>query len=56
MPLEIREMIIRVTVSEKKGGGMDEAELDRKLQELKIKVVKECMDKLSVKLQSVNER
>jgi hypothetical protein len=57
MPLEIRELIIRVSVvNEKKSGDINEAVLNKKLQELKTKVVKECLDKISGKIESLNER
>ena len=56
MPLEIRELIIRVSVNEKKTGDLNETVLNKKLQELKTKVVKECLDKISGKIESLNER
>ncbi len=57
MPLEIRELIIRVTVNENKGSNnINENVLNDKLQELKARIIKECMDKISVRLESLNER
>jgi len=56
MPLEIRELIIRVTVNENRTGNVDERLLNEKLQELKTKVVKECIDKIVVRMESLNER
>jgi len=56
MPLEIRELIIRVTVNEKRTGSLDEDMLNEKIQELKTKVVKECIDKIAVRMESLNER
>ncbi|MES2004836.1 MAG: DUF5908 family protein [Bacteroidota bacterium] len=56
MPLEIREMIIRVTVTEQKPDVFDESVLDEKLETLKTKLVKECMEKLVLKMESLNER
>lgn len=56
MPLEIRELVIRVTVNEKPSGGLDEDLLNEKLQDLKKKVVKECIDKVMVQMESLNER
>jgi hypothetical protein len=56
MPLEIRELIIRVTVNEKGTRTPDENMLNEKLQELKTKVVKECIDKIAVRMESLNER
>ena len=56
MPLEIRELIIRVTVNEKQTGKLDESQLDEKIQELKTKVVKECVDKIVLRMESLNER
>ncbi|MES2373024.1 MAG: DUF5908 family protein [Bacteroidota bacterium] len=56
MPLEIRELIIRVTVNEKGKGSLDENLLNDKIQELKAKVVKECIDKIATRMESLNER
>lgn len=56
MPLEIRELIIRVTVNEKHGGNLDENLLNEKIQELKTKVVKECINKIAMRMESLNER
>jgi hypothetical protein len=55
MPLEIRELIIRVTVNEKKTAHPETA-IDEKIEEMKKKVIKECMEKISLKLEGMNER
>lgn len=53
MPIEIRELVVRVTIEdhkEKKNAGVKD------LQELKSKLVKECVDKVLAKLESISER
>jgi hypothetical protein len=55
MPLEIRELVIRVTVQENKRD-QQQQNLDEKLQEWKTKIVKECMEKIIGRLESLNER
>ncbi|SJZ92558.1 DUF5908 family protein [Sediminibacterium ginsengisoli] len=55
MPLEIRELVVRVTVKESQTQ-QAEAELNKKLQELKAKVVKECMEKILDRMDSLNAR
>lgn len=53
MPIEIRELLIKVTVEEqvRKTGPAP-----KELQELKSKVVKECLDKILLKLTNSPER
>lgn len=55
MPLEIRELVIRVTVNERNTGNTEMA-IEEKLEEMKKKIVRECIEKLSVKLEALNER
>jgi hypothetical protein len=53
MPIEIRELLIKVTIEEHvRKPGPD----PREWQELKNKIVRECMDKLLVKLTNPPER
>jgi hypothetical protein len=53
MPIEIRELVIKVTIEDQKGKKNVDA---KDLQELKNKVVKECVDKVLAKLESISER
>ncbi|HVZ25606.1 MAG TPA: DUF5908 family protein [Sediminibacterium sp.] len=55
MPLEIRELVIRVTVQENKRD-QQQQNLDEKLQEWKARIIKECMEKIIGRLESLNER
>lgn len=55
MPLEIRELVIRVNVRDNERQ-IDEAEINRKIQEMKTKIVKECMEKLLSKIDHLNTR
>jgi hypothetical protein len=55
MPLEIRELIIRVTVNDQVNKNSNIISED-KILEIKNKVVKECMDKLLTKIERINER
>ncbi|NCT94935.1 MAG: hypothetical protein GXC72_10950 [Chitinophagaceae bacterium] len=55
MPLEIRELVIRVNVREQEQKS-DDAELNRKIQDMKAKIVKECMEKLLSRLENLNVR
>lgn len=53
MPLEIRELVIKVTVEEHaRKSGMDQKDL----QDLKNQVIKECVEKVMVKLENLSER
>ncbi|WP_323994048.1 DUF5908 family protein [Parvimonas sp. D4] len=55
MPLEIRELVIKVNVRENERQ-TDDAELNKKIQEMKTKIVKECMEKLLSRIESLNTR
>jgi len=47
MPLEIRELVIRVAVNENsQSANQDTIFLEKKLQEMKNKIVKECIEKI----------
>ncbi|MBS1635986.1 MAG: hypothetical protein JST26_08680 [Bacteroidetes bacterium] len=53
MPLEIRELVVKITVEEQNAKrGLSEHEL----QELKKKIIKECVDKVIVKLENQLQR
>jgi len=53
MPLEIRELVVKVTVDDsRKKEGITEKEL----QVLKSKIVKECMEKVMAKLRQLSQR
>jgi len=53
MPIEIRELVIRVAIDEKnKKPGFD----TKDLADLKNKVVKECMEKIMVKIDNISDR
>lgn len=54
MPIEIRELLVKITVEEtaNKKAGFDEKEL----QELKNKIIKECVDKVIKKLEHQSQR
>jgi len=54
MPIEIRELKIRVTVDEnaRKKNGLDIKDIDN----LTNKIVKECVDKVMMKLNNLTER
>lgn len=53
MPLEIRELVVKITVEEQNAKrGLSEYEL----QELKKKIIKECVDKVIVKLENQLQR
>lgn len=54
MPLEIRELVIKVTVEEK--AGKPDADLTNVLQTLKTQVVNECLSKIVTKLEKASER
>jgi hypothetical protein len=55
MPLEIRELIIRVTVNE--NNNQPAATIaEEKIIELKNKIIKECMEKILLRLERLNER
>ena len=47
MPLEIRELVIRVAVNENgQSANQDTIYLEKKLQDMKNKIVKECIEKI----------
>lgn len=53
MPIEIRELVIRVAIDEKnKKSGVDAKEL----ADLKNKIVKECMEKILLKIDNRSDR
>ncbi len=55
MPIEIRELVIKVAVDEnnrKADKGMDQKELAR----LKDKIVKECMENIMLKMGNLSDR
>jgi Family of unknown function (DUF5908) len=55
MPLEIRELIVRVAVVESESKPF-EVEMDKKIQEMKSKVVKECIENILDKIDTLNTR
>jgi len=55
MPLEIRELVIKVKVNETRSN-TTEVLAQEKVLELKNKIVKECVDKVIAKLERINER
>lgn len=52
MPVEIRELIIKVTITEEE----ERQDQSKELQDLKNKVVKECIEKIMTKLETLQER
>ncbi len=54
MPIEIRELVIRVTIDDHKA--KPSAPDAKELQELRNKLVKECVDKVLARLESLAER
>jgi hypothetical protein len=55
MPLEIRELVIRVTVNESPGQPSETLPEDR-MTELQDQVIRECMEKIMQKIERLNER
>lgn len=53
MPLEIREMVVKVIVEE---GSKKNVLTSKELNDLKAKIIKECTEKIMQKLESVSER
>lgn len=53
MPIEIRELVVRVTIEDHKNKKSGDA---KDLQEIKNKIIKECVDKVLAKLESISER
>lgn len=57
MPLEIRELVIRVNVNESGGANrLDEEVIDQKLKDLKARIVLECTEKILAKIEKIRER
>jgi hypothetical protein len=52
MPVEIRELVIKVTITEEE----ERQDQSKELQDLKNKVVKECIEKIMTKLETLPER
>ncbi|MES2328693.1 MAG: DUF5908 family protein [Bacteroidota bacterium] len=55
MPLEIRELVVRVTVKETETQPI-ELEINKKIQEMKAKVVKECIENILERMDTLNTR
>jgi len=53
MPIEVRELVVKVILEENKTKGTLDA---RELQELKNKIIKECTEKILAKLETSSER
>jgi hypothetical protein len=56
MPIEIRELVIRVTVNEKKAVQQSANAEKDKLLELKSKIVKECVEKVLSAMENISAR
>ena len=57
MPLEIRELVIKVSVNENNGSSQQVNDMIKeKLNEMKGKVVKECIDKIMTRIEKIRER
>jgi hypothetical protein len=56
MPLEIRELIIKVTIEEHAPKSVGNSIGSRELQMLKEKIVRECMDKLITNMDNLSVR
>ena len=53
MPIEIREVVVKVTVSDnQKKAGLDQKDL----ADLKNKIVKECMEKIMLRIDTISDR
>lgn len=52
MPLEIRELVIKVTITE----DTERQDQSKELQDIKNKIVKECVEKVMTKLEALPER
>lgn len=52
MPVEIRELVIKVAITEEE----ERQDQSKELQDLKNKVVKECIEKIMTKLETLPER
>lgn len=53
MPVEIRELIIKVTVEENERKNIPS---EREMEELKTKIVKECLEKVVAQLENLPQR
>jgi uncharacterized protein DUF5908 len=53
MPLEIRELVVKVVVEESAKKPLLNA---KELQELKAKIIRDCTEKIMQKLENVSER
>lgn len=56
MPLEIRELVIRVNIEENAAPPANNHTGAKELQALKEKIVRECMDKLMNNLENLSVR
>jgi hypothetical protein len=57
MPIEIKELVIKVTVKEEEGTYKDSLFINPvKLNELKSEIVKDCTQKVLEKLKEIQER
>jgi len=57
MPLEIRELVIKVTVNENEHSSKQDFKLlEQKIAEMKNRIVKECTEKITSGLQKHKER
>jgi len=56
MPLEIRELIIRVNIEEQAPKAAADGIGSRELQVLKEKIVRECMDRLATNIENQSVR
>ncbi len=57
MPLEIRELVIKVSVNENNGSSQQVNDiLKDKLQDMKNKIVKECIEKIMARIEKISER
>lgn len=56
MPLEIRELIIRVQVDESQGNGRQQLAGEQQLEQLKREIMEECMEKIKQELAKKKER
>jgi Family of unknown function (DUF5908) len=57
MPLEIRELVIKVTVSENSlSANQAYEDLEKKIQDMKNRIVKECIEKIMSGMEKSKER
>lgn len=57
MPLEIRELVIKVTVNENEHSARQDIKmLENKMAEMKNRIVKECVEKVIAGIQKNKER